>query len=95
MKAMFNLSIFLLLICCFTNCSEKEVQARQLLDISITADTLIYINNELVSMEDLESRFRELADDNTLLVFSADSLTHMDAIYKIENIYKKASSDLR
>ncbi len=90
METLFNFTTFLLLFYFFVNCSGEKSQAHQKINISIIADTAIYVNNEPVKIDKLESRLKELNIDNdTRIIFSADSLTHMGAIYKVQNIYRK------
>lgn len=87
MKVLFNFTIFLLIFYFFVNCSEKKLQTYSKIDISIIADTSIYVNNELIKIDELESRLKELnINNNTRITFTADSMTHMGAVYKIQNI---------
>jgi len=90
MKTPYNFTILLLIFYFLINCSEKKLQTQQRINISIIADTSFYVNNELVKIDDLESRLKELYIDNsTQVTFTADSLTHMGALYKAQRIYQK------
>ncbi len=74
----------------------KGTRYKKTITISIKADTSIAVNNELVPIEALESKLKELGvDGSTLLLYDADSLTHMETIYNTGKIWQKVLSDLK